>query len=69
MLRKTVKSGKNVIRLNGAQPATELVAAIGQYLTSTGRHNDAIRYLESVEHHLAAASRGKSIVQSDTGRV
>ena len=62
MLRKTVKSGKNVIRLNGVQPATEIVASIGAYLTATGRHETAIRYLESIEHHLNAASRGKGIV-------
>ena len=64
MLRKTVKSGKNLIRLNGAQPACEIVAAIGEYLTHTGRPNDAIRYLESIEHHLSATSRGKAIVAS-----
>ena len=52
LLRKTVKTGKNVIRLNGAQPALEIVAAAGKYLAETDRPDDAIRYLESIEHHL-----------------
>jgi len=69
MLRKTVKSGKNVIRLNGTQPAVEIVAEIGQYLCDTGRFDQAVRYLESVEHLLSAAVRGKSLVVGSSGSV
>ena len=53
----------------GTQPAVEIVAEIGQYLCDTERFDQAVRYLESVEHLLSAAVRGKTLVVGSSGSV
>ena len=54
--RNTIRNGKNVIRLKGAEPPFQTVAQIGTFFASIGDHLNAVFYLEAIEAKLKATA-------------
>ena len=63
--RKTLRNGKNVLRLKGAEPPAEILAAIGAHFATMGDPYMAVFYLGAIEDKLKTVSHGGGLIRGD----
>lgn len=63
--RKTLRNGKNVLRLKGQEPPAEILAEIGKYFGQVGDPYMAVFYLGAVEDKLKTVSHGGGLIRGE----